>query len=109
MTQRDELLQVIESLRPVDHHAFPGGRWPETMADQILAVGYRKSRTITTVEEAGALPEGALIRSSKDGYVFEMTEPSYGRPTGIGIGDELTTSITEWYLPATVLYDPRAE
>ncbi|MGJ5667776.1 hypothetical protein QLG13_07895 [Rhodococcus aetherivorans] len=106
MKDRDELARIIMAPRM---HTNASGDKQRAIADAILASGYRKPRTITTVEEALALPEGSVIRSSKDGYVFEMTEPSYGRPQGIGPGDDLTTHIDEWYLPATVLWMPEEQ
>jgi len=124
MTSRDRLAQQLATAFQRTNWKGPGsfsiegndlvvrhdGAWSLLeVADKLLAAGYCKPRTAATEAEALALPEGAVIRSSKDGYIFELSEPNYGTPYGYGIGDEIGTSITEWYLPATVLYVPGEE
>lgn len=54
-TERDELTQIIDDR----WHGY--GYNPQGAADAILAAGYRKPRTVTTVEELDALPEGTII------------------------------------------------
>ena len=53
--QRDDL---VEDIRAIDGPAILGG---DVMADGLIAAGYRKLRTITTVEEVDALPNDSVI------------------------------------------------
>lgn len=81
-------------------------------ADAILAAGYRKPRTITTVEELDALPVGSVVLHS--GRAFQHY-PAYPAPfdeyqkwkCGDG-GFVRSTKDGSSILPATVLYEPEA-
>lgn len=61
MSERDELADIIASNR---------NEYADKTADRILAVGYRKSATITTLADLDALPWRSVIRSD-EGAVFE--------------------------------------
>ena len=96
-TQRDELTKLISS------------RHTMAAADAILAAGYRKPRTITTVEELDALPVEAVVRSDM-GNVY-IKDHDLDNPTdtwwvaGGGVSEYQSNRIL---LPATVLHAPDA-
>jgi hypothetical protein len=58
MSEHEELLTVL--LDTDDAHEPQGAMWPE-LATAILAAGYRKPRTITTIEELDALPDMTVV------------------------------------------------
>ncbi len=60
MTPRDELAELVEQA-DINASMDCGGIHYEVMADAILAAGYRKPRTINTVEELDALPVGSVV------------------------------------------------
>jgi len=65
-TERDELATLITRTRHVRalHLELPASIINHVtggIAEAILAAGYRKPRTVTTVEELDALPAGTLI------------------------------------------------
>lgn len=67
-------------------------------ADAIIAAGYHKPRTITTVEERDALAEGSVVAGDWATHQLILgTWVTFGSPT---------TSQPE--LPATVLWEPEA-
>ena len=74
-------------------------------ADAILAAGYVKPRTISTIEELDALPFEAVIRDS-EGFILER----WGEPK-----ENLWATVmnpayiprVDIDLPATVLYTPK--
>jgi len=96
-TERDELTQIIDDR----WHGY--GYNPQGAAEAILAAGYRKPRTVTTVEELDALAEHAVILSDEGG-VFEH-EHGWWRVTGSR--DPMASS--ELALPATVLHEGVSE
>lgn len=60
-SQRDELAEIIER---GEHYYDTGSHYELSAtdaADAVLAAGYRKPRTIATVEELDALPEGSVV------------------------------------------------
>ena len=62
MTAREELAEIIQDCGEY----IPGSHAddyvsPDKAAEAILAAGYRKPRTVTTVEELDALPLGSVI------------------------------------------------
>ena len=79
-------------------HITAGITYAHGIADGILAAGYSKPRTITTVEERDALREGSVVRD-KDGDVIERL---WG---GWYFGDNNTVP----NLPATVIHEPTTE
>lgn len=88
--ERDELAEVVN-----------GADWisrSQSIADAILAAGYRRPRQVTTVEELDALPAGTVIHDGDP-----LTCCKWGDGTwGTFAGDSYPTSrIT---LPATVLH-----
>lgn len=68
-------------------------------ADAIVAAGYRKPRTITTVEELDALPEGSVIRDAFRGRVFHRRGLAGWQCAGMTLKAEIV-------LPVTVLHTP---
>ena len=102
-TQRDELAEVI---RGIDGPATLGGL---EVADAILAAGYRKPRTLTTVEELDALPATTIIRAS-NGEVFQRDTdgPYYDGPHDWQSFEGTFWNGETFVFPATVLYAPEA-
>lgn len=102
--ERDELTAVIESGYGNDETDCPYDHAGE-IADAILAAGYRKPRTITTVEELDALPAWSVVRSEQ-ATIWEKFD---GSPTGdfwaetMTLGQHPSDHIA---LPATVLHTP---
>lgn len=107
MTDRDELVNII----------FGRSDWSDPMgaaeqsADAILAAGYRKPHTITTVDELFDLTHGTVILHGGEAYrVFRWgTDPD--RLDLMEFCNEMTDVIYSGkrkcgYLPATVLYTP---
>jgi hypothetical protein len=104
MSDRDELFQLIL------------GRTTTKAVERILAAGYRKPRTVTTVEELDALPVGSVIRTGgyggqyapriaeKNGKTEDLSYWQVAGPDDIDVtSDELDD------LPATVLYAPEPQ
>lgn len=109
-TQRDELatLIVCEAYRRRGFAELttPPAQQDRELADAILAAGYRKPRTITTVEELDALPDGAVIvDADKNAYT------ALKRADGTNWWNAALTYAdgTAIALPATVLHEPKAE
>lgn len=74
-----------------------------TLADSLIAAGYRKPRTVTTAEALGALPFEAVIRDA-EGHVLER----WGDAEHV----QWSTPGCKWFVPAdqialpvTVLYE----
>lgn len=103
-TERDELAEVVcEALEK-----GPGiydTSWHEdcAMADVILAAGYRKPRTVTTVEELNALAVGSIILDS-DPDAMLKEEDGW---RSLLVPDVKLKSFTI-SLPATVLHEGNA-
>ena len=91
MSEREELSDII--FYSADWSDIRSGS--DVAADLILAAGYRKPRTITTVEELEALAAYAVIcyHDPSDGASYPIT----ARDARLGWD--------EW-LPATVLWTP---
>jgi len=118
MSERDELAELIattkyKSLRPswADREDLsPVKYFSRKQADAILAAGYRKPRTITTVEDLGALPVGSVVLHN--GRAFQHY-PAYPAPfdeyqqwkCGDG-GFVRSTKDGSAILPATILFKP---
>lgn len=93
--ERDELARIIAPELPdVD---IDGGV-SRGIADAVLNAGYRKPRTITTVEELDALPEDSIIREGES-VVATRIGDSWWYPTGP----------FEPNLPVTVLHNPEEQ
>ncbi|WP_457948284.1 hypothetical protein ACTAQI_20245 [Pseudarthrobacter sp. alpha12b] len=120
MSERDELARTIGNAL-IDHMSDDGYASYGTsdldatldgeislkiVAAAVLAAGFRKPRTVTTVEELDALPDGAIIREAngdptravkrQDGKVWWIDGPH-----GMSASDLIP-------LPATVLHEPEA-
>jgi len=103
MNDRDELESVLVNVLsnamnypdPVVMLGKDTGPLREKVADAVLAAGYRKLRTITTVEELEALPEDSIIREGES-VVATRIGNSWWYPTGP----------FEPNLPVTVLHNP---
>jgi hypothetical protein len=108
MNARDELAKLIESGYGDDTTDCPYDHAP-TIADAILAAGYRKPRTITTAEELDALPSGASILWGGKVYgaarVHQKGRAYWFRPGRVG-HTVVTPSVV---YPATVLYEPEEQ
>lgn len=78
------------------------------MADAILAAGYRRPRTITTVEELDALPNGSVVLSNDYRHWGEQWQVTFQRwDTGYWHrGGRSGSTDPDYFLPATVLYEP---
>ena len=108
MTDREELARIIDENYEIDIDS-PAIGTDLVCADAILTAGYRKPRTITTVEEVAALPEGTVIRSQTHGYVFELATTIRNKAYGYSFAEETGSFIDDSYLPATVLYVPEEQ
>lgn len=102
-TERDELAEVVcEALEKGPGIYDTSWREDCAMADIILAAGYRKPRTVTTVEELAALPNAAVIRdrardvAEKRGGLWCQYETS-----------DMTDKQMAKFLPATVLEEAK--
>jgi hypothetical protein len=84
------------------------GRTAPRAADAILAAGYRKPRTITTVEELDALPVGSIL-FDVDGDVCQRFRGGWRATINERKGDPWLTDTLEVDLPATVLHEPQAK
>ena len=103
--ERDELATIIS-----DNEVAAGGRWttyPHVTAAAVLAAGYHKPRTITTVEEVAECEESTVLRSAI-GNVYvkdaDLDDESITWWTAGGTEHEYPNDRIA--LPATVLYEP---
>jgi len=114
--ERDELADLLMS-DELHESAYYGRDYALAEADLVLAAGYRKPRTVTTVEELDALVGGTIIRTVKSehnphGLCFEK----YGKewlaldPGDRDDGEETIPSgaVVNWYgqHSITVLFTP---
>ncbi len=74
------------------------------LAEAILEAGYRKPRTVTTIEEIDALPEGTIILDSDPDAMLKDADGW----RSLLVPDVKLKSFTIG-LPATVLHDPAAK
>lgn len=125
MTDRDELARAIGDAlddSSEEHFGYSDtksvswttldGKWDlRETADHLIAAGYRKPRTITTLEELNSLPVGSVIRDP-NGSVGELADgsrlgfPRFIHWTGVDFPD---TPVAGLNLPATVLYVPEEQ
>lgn len=84
-------------------HAYAYG-----IADGLIAAGYRKPRTITSVEELDALPDGAIVLDYyEDVCVLEDSAAAGYRDTHSRTWSQPDGTVNlSVSLPATVLYEP---
>lgn len=98
--ERDELAQLID--RTIDQEYSPGDDvMGADLAPAILAAGYRRPRTITTVEELDALENDSVVMSEAIAY------QKYGHDSWAGDGRFFDTR--QIALPAEVLHEPVAQ
>lgn len=97
--QRDELSDVLASA-PANLTDYTDA--PRETADTILPEGCRKPRTITTVEELDALPEGTRIIDADPEECIKVD----GEWRSLCCG--LLYESSEIALPATVPHGPEA-
>lgn len=99
-TARDQLADLIEWAE-TDYATRPTTvPRADATAAAILAAGWRPpARTITTVEEAEALPEGTVVLDSEGAALAERVGCLWWYTDPYGPGSLA--------LPATVLYEPK--
>jgi hypothetical protein len=75
-------------------------------AESATAAGYRKPRTVTTVEELDALPVGAVVRvvHRDERFVLEKLSDGWYRP-----GVRIDYKPNKYWIGATVLYAPEPQ
>lgn len=77
-------------------------------AQPLVDAGYRRRRTITTAEEAAALPPGVVLMVARDhgiGVVLEQTLPGQWFTPALNYQYQ----VTDIWFPAVVLWDPAEE
>jgi hypothetical protein len=92
VSERDELAAIVNE-----------ADWAcrsQTIAEAILADGYRKPRTITTVEELEALPDNTVIRDSEPA-TLQLVDGQWFVP-----GHDQPWYVESIDLPVTVLHEP---
>jgi len=101
MNERDELAGIVRGKTCCS--GLCAESQSEQTADAILAAGYRKPRTISTIEELDALPIGAVVLDSiGDPWAVAWDAGGFRRyrnPNG---------AVNFANLPATVLHSPEA-
>lgn len=112
MSERDELAKVIfnsnrgnTQIDLQDDRRLKGSQlaWAGYSADAILAAGYRRPRTVTTVEELDALPAGSMILDSDPDALLRTESAGW---YSVHDGDHIPYSSSAITLPATVLHEP---
>ncbi|WP_028265909.1 hypothetical protein [Arthrobacter sp. MA-N2] len=89
------------------HEAFCGYEYLEDLTGPLERAGYRKTRTVTTVEELDALPEGAVVHWRG----MTAVRAHEAEPAGlnwIAVGSAMGYSAGEFNLSATVLFEGEA-
>jgi hypothetical protein len=109
MSARDELADIIaEAADAWLMGPITAGTTPEhTSADAVLAAGYVKHRTITTVDELDALPLGSVV-IDRDRDICQRFRGGWRATIHESNDDPWLTDTLEVDLPATVLYSPEA-
>lgn len=116
-TQRDDLARDIfladNSSGPEEvilgdwtdlEQAEAGASYAHRIANGLIAAGYRKPRTITTVEELDALPEGSVILTNGG----EDSAQKDGEGEWYLWGGDFGLDSEDTHLPAIVLWEPEA-
>lgn len=115
-TQRDELAELIANAEYPNMEPpwserkdrSPVKWYSRKYADAVIAAGWTKPRTVTTVEELHGLPLGSVIIDS-DPCVLQMLEKSaIGGAEWAQPNEERIYPSGHVTLPATVLYEPTA-
>jgi hypothetical protein len=116
-TQRDELAAMRGELQDLvgDAAERDDDDWFMDAANAILAAGYRKPRTVTTVAELDALPVGSVVLSDTYRYMVhgggDVGWPITFQRWDSGLwyrGGRSSDTHPDNFLPATVLYSPEA-
>jgi len=112
MSERDELAAIIMSPESFDSGPVscgPNDIYAARIADAILAAGWRKPRTVTSVEELDALPGESIVRDAS-GIVYEkdyiVNNPTVNWWIETGQSEHFTAKSIS--LPATVLHEGEA-
>jgi hypothetical protein len=104
MSARDELAAMRGELQDLvgDAAERDDDDWFMDAANSILAAGYRKPRTVTTVEELDALPVWSVVRSEQ-ATIWEKFHGFWAETMTLGRhpSDHIA-------LPATVLFEGEA-
>lgn len=110
MSERDELADLATIIgEQFEHHPGPACSLCEDINSAAAAVrmmGYRKPRTITTVEELDALPDAVLVLTEQGGY-WESIKRMDGKNWWKEPGARNVSPSEDLTLPATVLYEPQ--
>lgn len=99
MSNREELMADI---RGIDGPALLGG---DVLADGLIVAGYRKTRTITTLEELEALPVGSAVQTSdtSDTVVLKGSDGFFRNQDGYPLA---ARALARWGTqPFTVIYE----
>lgn len=106
---RDELYEIIRENRAVWVTNTEHRDMERKQADAILADGYSKPRTITTVEELDALPVESIVRDDL-GFTYDKWWDEDGSEYNwwATTGDRREYSSKKIALPATVLHEGQA-
>jgi len=112
MSAREELAQLVAQADSYAANDCGGIHW-QNMADKILAAGYSKPRTITTVDELNTLPQGTKLYSSKTTHSWHLNDLSHPhggtRVQGTGGGYTYLEDFIKHEAPLTVLYSPASQ
>ncbi len=104
-SDREELANLIDAVPSENPACVPS---PRAIADAILAAGYRKVLTVTTLTELLELPAAAVIRTGDMGQIYELSDEKSARGRdGIAPGHDMSHWVTADHLPALVLYSPK--
>jgi len=102
--ERDEIYDIARSVIDGELGILVNGSDIDNTADSlsyaVLAAGYSKPRTISTVKELDALPEHSVVRSG-EGAVWESDSGVWYETAS-----RLLHVAADIALPATVLYAP---
>lgn len=112
MSKRDELAELVTRTADSDG-LYVGHLTAERIADVMLASGYRKPRTVESVEELDTLPAGSILLASDryPRYKWTLWRVQTGGMIE-QVGHELKGVTPFRYfvdpLPVTVLYTPES-
>jgi hypothetical protein len=108
MSARDELAALIggklDSI--FGTREFGPATQDYTLADELIAAGYRKPRTITTIEELEAMAVGSMILDSDPDALLKDRNGGW---LSIHDGDHIPYKDFSITLPATVIHEGDAE
>jgi len=107
MSERDELASVIVEAYGEDPRSECPCEQDYDVADAILAAGYRRPRTVTTVEELDALPISAVVRGKWLAEKWADEEGELWYVAGKGMRWDTEQLVQRGGLPAEVLQEER--